>query len=209
MVLSIALAAASVGCTQIPRQGPDGASEESPGTDFDPVPVPEPGDLLPDTSYADQDGRLHHLSDHRGHAVVLTYLSRRCLQRDACRELPRRLAETQQTLRDELVRRTVFVVMSTDPLGDSAAQLRREVDLDGVDSSALRFAIADEPDLRALLDASGVVVWRGPDGAIDHNYETLVIAPSGRVADRFPGIEGWSSDDLRAAVTAAAYRARR
>ena len=206
--LSISLAAAPGGCTRIPRQTPDDAVTEPPVANLDPVPLPRPGDPLPDLAYADQGGR-RRLSEHRGKAVVLTFLSRHCLNRGTCGELPRRLAEAREGLRDELARRTVFVIVSTDPLGDSAADLRRAAERDGVDLAHLSLAFAAESELRTLLDASGVVVWRNPDGSVEHNYETLVIAPSGRVADRFPGIEGWSSDELRAAVAAAAHRSRR
>jgi hypothetical protein len=201
--VGLALALALLGCTRIERPGTEEPPTGDSAVDLDPLPAPRLGDRLPDIPYRDASGRSRRLSSHSGHAVAITYLSGACLADGSCGDLVTRFATVTRTLREDLLPATAFVLVSTDPHRD-VDRLDRSLPED-LAGASLDVAFADDPDLRALLDASGVVVWVTPDGAVRHNFETLVLDASLRIAHRFPGIEGWDAGDLRAAVAATAH----
>lgn len=146
-------------------------------------PLLKPGELVPDFTMTDQDGRTRKLSDLRGKVVVLTFIYTRCPMPDFCPLMDRKFNELAEHLaafpdRAAAVR---LISLSFDPQHDTPEVLRKHAAMRGAEPPLWTYAVATRPELAKIAPRLGV--FFAPNGQeIAHNLCTAVIAPDGRLA---------------------------
>jgi len=164
--------------------------------------VPAPGDLVPDFTLRNQDGRTIHLDQFRGKALLITFIYTRCPQPNFCPWVTRNFATVNKDLSKDpaVYAKTHLLSVSFDPEHDTPARLRAYGEAyigsgakDGF--SHWDFAVADKEVLgkMALYFNLGYTVQS--DTTITHTLSTTLIGPDGKVVRFYPGNE-WSADQL-------------
>jgi protein SCO1/2 len=213
--LIVAIAALPLACTPIGGRQPDEPPGEQPAPrgedesealftfypDLAPVAI---GSIVPDVELEDADGRPFQLAAQRGTALVVTFFESRSPDPGLCPEILQRLVELHATMRPELLAAVKLLAVSVDPVFDTAEVLRAHAARIGATGGSWLFLRGDPEAVARFAGGFGVVMWRRADGSVGHTLNTLVIDPDGRLADQFPGLDGWSTADLLAAVSAAA-----
>jgi protein SCO1 len=183
-----------------------------------PVPIAEPGgarpprepqagDVLPDVSLVDQDGRALRLTEFRGRALAITFVYTRCPLPDFCPFLTRAFARAHERLvaSPELVRRTALLTVSFDVEHDTPAVLRAyglPFQKTEPPFSHWRLASGRLEAVRALGAALGLD-FDEADRSFTHNLRTAVVGTDGRLRRLFRGND-WEPAELVAELTAAA-----
>lgn len=159
----------------------------------------EKGDLVPDLTLTDQDGRRFRLSDLRGYVVVLTFIYTRCPLPDFCPTMDRKFAELAQSIsavprRAEKIR---LLSISFDPAHDTPEILRKHSRVRGGMPPLWTFAVASHEELAHITGPLGLVYGPGKNEVI-HNLCTAVIDQSGKLVRLETGTQRnkWSSADL-------------
>jgi cytochrome oxidase Cu insertion factor (SCO1/SenC/PrrC family) len=214
--LIVAIAVLPLACTPIGGRQPDEPpSGEQPAPrgedesealftfypDLAPVAI---GSAVPEVELEDADGRPFRLAEHRGTALVVTFFESRSPDPGLCPEILQRLVELHATMRPELLAAVKLLAVSVDPVFDTAEVLRAHATGIGATGDRWLFLRGDPEAVARFAGGFGVVMWRRADGSVGHTLNTLLIDPDGRLADQFPGLDGWSTTDLLAAVSAAA-----
>ena len=172
---------------------------------FDVRPL-EIGEPVPAFALTDQEGARLEVGARDGKSTVLTFFESRSPDPALCPELIRRLSMVEQELRPDLRARVNLVAVSVDPSHDTATVLRDFAASHVGGSELLRLATGDPDEIVLLSGYFGVVAWRRQDDSVAHTLNTVVIDGHGRLHDRFPGVDNWSTMDLLAAVVEATQR---
>ncbi len=167
-----------------------------------------PGEPVPDVPLSNQDGRIVHLSDFRGKAVLLTFIYTRCPFPAFCPLLTSRFAKVHRTLAQDpaLYRGTQLVSVSLDPDYDTPPVLRK-YGLDYLQGDAAGFAqwefVSTSPaDLQKLAAAFSLAYYR-ENNQIAHSLNTILLSPDGTVKQTWPGND-WTWSQVVGAIKAAA-----
>ncbi len=136
---------------------------------------------VPDLPLQTADGRIVRLGGMRGRWLLVDFIYTRCPT--LCTVQGSEFAQLQQRLAGPITDgRVALLSVSFDPTHDGppqlAAYLRRSGD-HGTGWVAAR--PTDEPGLRALLRAFGVVAIPDGLGGFVHNSATAVVSPGGRL----------------------------
>ena len=88
--------------------------------------VPAPGDAVPDFKLRNQDGRVIHLGQFHGKALLLTFIYTRCPLPDFCPRVTRNFAAVDKQLaaNPALYGKTHLICVSFDPEHDTPERLR-------------------------------------------------------------------------------------
>jgi protein SCO1/2 len=156
-----------------------------------PRPMLEPGEAAPEFALVDQDGRAKSLAEWRGNAVFVDFVFTRCP--GPCPIQTARLVDVQRKLPPALAARTRFASITLDPEYDSPERMRAYAEQHGARLERWSFLGGEPAVIQAVLDAYRIGTIRKPDGAIDHVVATFLIAPDGRIARRYLGLEGRSN----------------
>jgi protein SCO1/2 len=166
------------------------------------------GDVVPDETLIDQEGRSFRLSSLRGGPVLLTFIYTRCPLPDFCPRMDRNFQAVQKAIGDGRLPSTVRLVsVSFDPDYDTPATLKAHAAAVGADPRTWTFATAPRAQVEAFGASLGLSVIRdekNPD-MITHNLRTAVLDPSGRLVTMLNGNE-WTVDQALKAVAGAATR---
>lgn len=155
---------------------------------------------LPAAVLEDQDGRLFTLDDYRGRLLAVEFIYTRCAT--ICRSLGMAFRQIRDRVpAAALGRDVVLLSISFDPERDDAASLTAYGRSHGADGAHWRLArVRDRSELRALLDAFGIVVIPDRFGGFEHNAAIHLVGRDGRLAqiadldapvsfaDRLPGM---------------------
>jgi protein SCO1 len=158
--------------------------------------VLEPGQEVPEFTMTTQEGKTLHLSDLRGHVVVLTFIYTRCPLPDFCPLIDRKFAELAGKLavvpsRAEQVR---LLSVSFDPAHDTPEVLRQHAERQGARPPLWTFAVASNEELAKVATALGLVYW--PDqNEIGHNLVTAIIDSEGKLV-RLERGRKWEPGDI-------------
>ncbi len=144
-------------------------------------------ELAPDFRLVDHDGRERSSGELRGRAVLLDFIFTSCP--GPCPMLTAAHAALQREIPPELAERTLFVSISLDPARDTPEKLREYAIERGADLSRWWFLTGDPENVSEVLQAYQIGSIRRPDGNIDHIVATYLIAPDGRIAQRYVGLE--------------------
>jgi protein SCO1/2 len=168
--------------------------------------VPAPGDAVPDFKLRNQDGRVIHLSQFRGKALLLTFIYTRCPLPNFCPLVTHNFAVMNKQLSADpkLYAGTHLLSVSFDPEHDTPRRLRA-YGAPYIGSSAKdafahwEFAVAAKPELLEMAKFFDVGITYGADDAITHTLSTTLIGPDGKVARFYPGNE-WTPEQVLADV---------
>jgi protein SCO1/2 len=186
---------------QAPRDGDESEALFAFRPDLAPVAI---GSVVPEVELDDADGRPFRLAAHRGAALVVTFFESRSPAPGLCPAILQRLVELRDALRPELRAAVRLLAVTVDPAFDTGEVLRAHAAGIGATGDGWLFLRGDPEAVARFAGGFGVVMWRRADGSVGHTLNTLVIDPDGRLADQFPGLDGWSTTDLLAATSAAA-----
>ncbi len=172
--------------------------------------VPSPGDAVPDFKLLNQNGKVIHLSQFRGKAVLLTFIYTRCPMADFCPRMSRNFAEIDQALAEDpkLYNTTHLLSISFDPAYDTPAVLRS---YGGAYTGRFTkerfdhwdFAAPFAKELPAMTQFFNVGVTAGDNRSLNHSLSTVLIGRDGKILAWFPSNE-WQPADVLAQVKEAA-----
>jgi protein SCO1/2 len=157
------------------------------------------GELAPDTDLVNQDGKRFRLSDHRGKAVLVTFIYTRCPLVDFCPRMTRHFEALEEMLRadPELYRRTHLLTLSFDPEFDTPETLKayavQMVQATDETFAHWEFATGDPESVRELASFLQLE-YRAEKDEIVHNLRTALLAPDGTLKEIYRGNE-WSPED--------------
>ena len=90
------------------------------------VPLLKPGDVVPDSTFVDQDGKKRAFKSFRGSTVVLTFIYTRCPLPTFCPMMDRHFVAIQERMHDDpLLKKVHLVTISFDPAYDTPAVLKK------------------------------------------------------------------------------------
>ena len=139
------------------------------------------GELMPDFKLADQDGKMIHLSDFRGKAVVLTFIYTRCPLPNFCPLMSKNFSELEQRLSKEFPDKFHLLSITMDAAFDRPEVLKEYARRYNADTKHWSFATGDAEQIQFVANLTGLYyVWEG--GLISHDLRTVLIGPDGRLA---------------------------
>lgn len=159
--------------------------------------APSPVDLL-HYSFTNELGRAVSLSDFQGQAIAITFFYTRCPLPDYCPRLTKNFAQASQYLLS-LTNGPAnwhLISISFDPEFDSPEILRAYGNLYQYDALHWSFLTGPADKIRELARRCGVTM-QAADGAINHNFRTLIIDAAGHLQMVFP-----TSGDLSRQIAA-------
>jgi protein SCO1/2 len=168
--------------------------------------VPAVGDVLPDFTFINQDGKQIKLSAFRRRALLITFIYTRCPLSDYCPRMSRNFAAIDHALHSDpaLYAKTHLLSISFDPAYDSPAVLRSygEAYTGKYTNETFAhwdFAAPREADLKKVLEYFDVGATPEKDKTITHSLSTVLVSPDGTVAAWYP-TNDWSPADVTRAM---------
>jgi protein SCO1/2 len=164
----------------------------------------QPGDMVKDATLIDQDGRMRHLSEWRGHRLALTFVYTRCPLPEFCPLMNQHFRTVQSTLAKTPALSDVrLLTMTLDPAYDTPAVLKPFAAGAGADPARWTFLTASPADAAPFLEQFGILVERDPSSEVQitHNLRTAVIGADGRLKTVHTG-NRWLPDELVADLAA-------
>jgi protein SCO1/2 len=151
------------------------------------LPVPNPGDQVPNFSLINQDAKGIQLQQYRGKVLFLTFIYTRCPLADFCPKLVGSFAELQQILQRDptLSAKTHLLCVSFDPTFDTPTVLRSYgaayASSNGSEAfSHWEFASGSPQQVQEVARFFGLV-YEPQTNQIAHSLRTVVITPEGKV----------------------------
>jgi protein SCO1/2 len=190
---------------QIERTGmaplPDNVNETALATE-----LLDPGDVVPDAAFIDQDDKRRSLNEWRGSHVLLTFIYTQCPLPTFCPLMDQNFATIQRAVSEDPALRghVRLISVSFDPDRDTPAMLRAHAVRRRADLSIWTFLTGDRTTIDRFAGRFGVGVIRQASATeITHNLRTAHIDPSGTIVKLYSGNE-WTPSavlaDLRAAI---------
>lgn len=138
---------------------------------------------LPAAVLEDQDGRLFRLQDYRGRLLAVEFIYTRCAT--VCRSLGDAFRQIRDRVPAEsLGHDIVLLSISFDPERDDPASLKAYGLSHGADGTSWRIArVPDAAQLKALLDAFGIVAIADGLGGFEHNAAIHLVGRDGRLIE--------------------------
>jgi protein SCO1 len=164
------------------------------------VPLLKPGELVPDSTFVDQDGKKRAFNSFRGSMVVLTFIYTRCPLPTFCPMMDRHFVAIQERMHDDpLLTKVHLVTITFDPAYDTPAVLRKHARELNADLSRWTFLTGDQDAIEKFGGRFGVFVTRASNDPRDitHNLRTAIVGPDGKVIKIYTGNE-WTPDEILA-----------
>lgn len=138
---------------------------------------------LPAAVLEDQDGRVFGLDDYRGRLLAVEFIYTRCTT--ICNSLGMAFRQIRDRVPAEALGRDVALLsISFDPERDDPPSLKSYGIAHGADGEHWRLArVRDAAQLRALLEAFGVVVIADRFGGFEHNAAIHLVGRDGRLVE--------------------------
>lgn len=175
-----------------------------------PSDIRQPGDVLDDAKFVDQNGSPVSLSSYRGHRVALTFIYTRCPLPEFCPLMDRHFAAVQKTIASSPALADVrLVTVTLDPAFDTPAVLKPYASRRGADPKIWSFLTGEPAEVNKFGSQLGLYVEHNPESAIDitHNLRTVVLDPDGRLVKVHTG-NSWTPSELIADLSAVAAPTR-
>lgn len=162
------------------------------------IPRLKVGDVMPDFSLLDQEGRPLTRADLGGGLTVLTFIFTRCPVPEYCPLMTNRFAELQRAIVGDpkLGGRVRLLSISLDPAFDRPAVLKTYGTAFGARFEVWRFATGTDEEVGRLVRAFSV--YREKNGVtLDHTLCTALVDADGRIVELWRG-NGWKVDEVLA-----------
>ncbi len=164
--------------------------------------VPAAGDVVPNFTLRNQDGREIRLDQYRGKTLLVTFIYTRCPRPDFCPRITRNFAAIDRALAASpaLYAKTRLLCISFDPDNDTPARLRaygaQYIGSDAKNAFAhWEFAVPTKDELEKMALFFNLGLTPGDDNTINHTLSTTLIDPRGKVAQFYPGNE-WTPEQV-------------
>jgi len=144
-------------------------------------------DALLDYKFTNELGQPSAISDFRGQVVAITFFFTRCPMPEFCPRLSKNFQEAARELAAHggAFTNWHFLSITFDPAFDTPEVLQAYAERYEYDPRHWSFLTGPAAQIGALARLAGVKA--DPDhGLINHNFRTLIVAPSGRVQTVFP-----------------------
>jgi protein SCO1/2 len=138
------------------------------------------GEIVPDFTLIDQDGRPFRLADHRGQAVLITFLYTRCPLPNYCPLMSRNFASLQERLSKAFPGKFHLLTITFDPSFDTPEVLKRYAAAFRHDETTWTFATGTAQRISAVASRFGLI-YVPEGGLITHDLRTALIAPDGHL----------------------------
>lgn len=162
--------------------------------------IPAPGDVVPDFSFTNQDGKRILLQQYRGEVLLITFIYTRCPFPDYCPRMSSNFAKIYKQLgANPSLAGIRLLSVSFDPEHDTPKVLRDYAySVAHTHDAALfrrwQFAAPTKADLARMADFFGLV-YKPENGLITHTLSTTVIGPNGKIVSWHHGND-WQVSDL-------------
>ena len=160
------------------------------------------GEAIPDVPLLNQDGKTIRLSQFKGQALLVTFIYTRCPLPTFCPRITSQFAAIHDALKkdQQISGKAHLVSISFDPEHDKPAVLRKyglAYLSDPAGFQTWDFAVPGADDLKKLAAAFGLEYY--PEGnQITHSLVTLLIAPNGTLAQKWPENDWKTAEVLQA-----------
>jgi protein SCO1/2 len=134
------------------------------------------GEVMPDFTLTDQNGRAVKLSDYRSQLVAVDFIYTRCPLPDVCPRLSANFARLQKRFGGKLA----LLSITLDPEWDRPPVLAEYAQRWRADPKTWRFLTGSSEDIRRVAGRFGVVYW-AEEGALTHTSSTAIVGPDGRL----------------------------
>jgi protein SCO1 len=169
------------------------------------VDLVKPGEMVPDETLIDQDGRAFRFSALRGSTVMVTFIYTRCPLPDFCPRMDAYFSSVQKAIADGRVQGAVRLLsVSFDPENDTPAVLKEHAARVGANPAVWTFATAPRDRIESWGARLGLSVIRDAanPSQITHNLRTAVVDAQGRLVTILFGNE-WTPDEAIRALASA------
>jgi protein SCO1 len=164
------------------------------------VPLLRPGDVVPDSTFDDQDGKKRAFKSFRGSMVVLTFIYTRCPLPTFCPMMDRHFVAIQERIHDDpLLKKVHLVTITFDPAYDTPAVLKKHARELNADLNRWTFLTGEPGAIETFGGRFGVFVTRASNDPRDitHNLRTAIVGPDGKIIKIYTGNE-WTPDEILA-----------
>ncbi len=138
------------------------------------------GEIVPDFTLTDQNGRVIHLSDFRGKAVVLTFIYTRCPLPNFCPLMSKNFSQLEERLSAEFTNRYQLLSVSMDSDFDTPEVLKEYAARYNANAKDWTFATGDAEQIKLVAGLIGLYYVK-ENGLISHDLRTALIGPDGRL----------------------------
>ncbi len=138
------------------------------------------GEVVPNFKLTDENGRVIHLNDVCGKAVVLTFIYTRCPLPNYCPLMSKNFSLLEGRLNMEFTNRYQLLSVTMDPDFDTPKVLKEYATHCKADSKDWRFATGDSEQIKFVAGLMGLYYMR-ENGLISHDLRTALIGPDGRL----------------------------
>lgn len=146
------------------------------------------GDLVPDFTLTNQDGRAVSFSAFRGKIVVLDFIYTRCALPNFCLRSSNNFGALEKRFHDALGRDMVLLTVTFDPVHDSPDALKKYAQKWHAESNRWHFLTGSEAEIRRVCALFGEDYF--PDeGVMDHSLHTAIMDRDGRLITNLEGNE--------------------
>lgn len=166
----------------------------------------EPGEIIPDFAFRNQDGQTIQLAQFKGKVLLLTFIYTRCPLPNFCVRMSRNFARIDKQLQKDpaLYAKTHLLSVSFDPKYDTPQVLRSyggayTGNYTQETFAHWDFAAPSAKELPHVLQFFDVGATPAAGNTITHSLSTVVITPDGKLYKWYPGNE-WTVDQAMADV---------
>lgn len=166
--------------------------------------LPQVGDIVPDFTFINQDGKRVKIDQFRGKAVLLTFIYTRCPLPDYCIRMSNNFNTIANQLKQQpaVYDKTEQLSVSFDPAYDTPKVMREYGSnyAGNVDPKFThwQFVTASREETKKAADFFGLS-YQPDSGQFVHSLRTAVIGPDGKIAHLFNGND-WKPSDAVAAM---------
>ncbi len=170
----------------------------------------QPGQVVPDFSLTNQDGKRISINSFRGKALAVTFIYRECPLPEYCIQMSRHFSDVANQLNADAERREKMGLLSIsfDPARDTPQKLKSYglgyLGKDAKDLGVWQLAVGSDKEVRKLADFFGLryEVDANDKTQFNHSLRTAVIGPDGKVVRVFSGND-WTPAELLRELDAA------
>lgn len=152
------------------------------------------GDMLPDATYADQNGHKVSIAALRGRTLIMAFIYTNC--GDQCPLITGKFARLAAALPAD---RFELLEISIDPARDSPAAIANFAHAHDVHAPNWHVLTGDAGLVDSFAKPLGVSVIAGGHGELLHSERTVIAGPDGRIRDLIDDA-GWTPDQVIAAA---------